>query len=69
MFFIKGSGKVFHRLNDLRSGSAPQPCGAKLDRYSLMMLNRGEIPSRVLEERPPDGQLCKHCEKAEEDGC
>ena len=63
MFFLTGMGKVFHILDDEQEGSAPLPCGMRLDNYSLWMLQSGKLALNVFREKPADGMLCKKCER------
>ena len=63
MFFLTGMGKVFHVLENEQDGSAPMPCGMKLDRYGLWMLHSGRLPGNVFKEKPAEASLCKKCEQ------
>jgi hypothetical protein len=62
MFFIKHGSQVCHVVYDLRTGAAP--CGAKPRRHELLRYQDGRPTPNILEERPADTRLCKHCEKA-----
>jgi hypothetical protein len=61
MYFITQGGSVYHILSDLRSGAAP--CGARLSKLDLLRLSEGKPTRRVVESKPDDAPLCKHCEK------
>ena len=65
MFFTGGKSSVFHILADRRGGTAPAPCGMKLARYDLLMLQRGTPTPHVLKVKPSEAPLCKHCEKSQ----
>jgi hypothetical protein len=64
MFFTGGKSSVYHILADRREGTAPAPCGTRLTRYDLLMLQRGRPTRQVFQEKPPEAPLCKHCEKS-----
>jgi hypothetical protein len=64
MYFTRHLGNVYHIL-DGSTGSAPSPCGARLEKIALIHLRAGE-PSRFLTaEKPAHIPLCKHCRKSQ----
>jgi len=63
MFFTVSSGKVFHILDNAEAGSAPMPCGRRLDNYSLWMMKQNKPSPYVFRELPVGGKLCKVCEQ------
>jgi hypothetical protein len=64
MYFTRGNGSVYHILAYPSSGSAPPPCGTKLDRYDLSMYLAGKLTPNIVTEKPSHAKLCKHCEAA-----
>lgn len=62
MYFLNSSGTLYHILEDIRTGEAPDPCGAKVKQYELARYQEGK-PSRILSDKPKDIPFCKHCEK------
>ena len=65
MFFIGPKSSVYHILADRREGTAPAPCGMRLARYDLLMLQRGTPTPQVFKEKPPGAPICKHCVKSQ----
>ena len=68
MFFTDSKSSVYHILANSREGTAPAPCGMKLPKYDLIMLQRGTPTPQVVKDRPPGTPLCKHCEKSQGGG-
>jgi hypothetical protein len=65
MYFYTQQGAVCHILEDIATGTAPAPCGAKASKFELMRIHAGKPTSRILTEKPANVPLCKHCQKAE----
>ena len=64
MYFTKGTSGVYHILAYPNSGSAPPPCGVKVDRYDLNLYLTGRPTHAIVAEKPADARLCKNCETA-----
>ena len=64
MYFFTNQGAVCHILEDIEDGKAPAPCGARLTRVELLCLQAGMPTSKILDEKPVEIPLCKHCQKA-----
>ena len=65
MYFVKLNGNVCHLLEDLNSGQAPRPCGAKIERVFLRHFLAGRPTAHIMSEKPENMPFCKHCQKAE----
>ena len=66
MYFVTNSGRGgYHVLEDEQTGTAP--CGARLSRLDLFLLNSGKPAPRVIAEKPEEAPLCKPCERMEEE--
>ena len=68
MYFTKGTSGVYHILAHPKSGSAPPPCGAKAERFDLIMYQAGRQTPNIVAEMPAGARLCKHCEAAARKG-
>ena len=62
MYFLNSQRTLCHIIEDMITGEAPDPCGAKASKIDLIFYQDGR-PSHVLPDKPQDVPLCKHCEK------
>ena len=62
MYFLNSQRTLCHIIADMRTGEAPDPCGSKAQKYDIQRYHKGE-PNSLLQDKPPDIPLCKHCEK------
>ena len=62
MYFLNSQRTLCHIIEDMRSGEAPDPCGAKADRADIVRYHKGK-ENRLLAEKPAHIPLCKHCQK------
>lgn len=69
MYFIKRSSMICHILDDEETGRAPAPCGITADRLTLVNYQSGKPTPEMMEEKPANIPLCKHCQKAEAGMC
>jgi hypothetical protein len=63
MYFLNSFGTLCHILEDIRTGEAPNPCGAKARKLDLIRHQEGKM-SKILPDKPADVPFCKHCQKA-----
>jgi hypothetical protein len=64
MYFTRQLGNVCHILDE-RTGRAPTPCGARLEKVALMHFRAGEPSRFITAQRPVRIPLCKHCQKSQ----
>ena len=62
MYFLNSPRTLCHIIGDIRTGEAPDPCGARARKIDLLLHQEGK-PNNLLPEKPKDIPLCKHCEK------
>ena len=62
MYFLNSQRTLCHMVEDLRTGKAPDPCGARARKFDLQRYQEGK-PSGLLIVKPQDIPLCKHCQK------
>jgi hypothetical protein len=65
MYFFTTQGTVCHILEDEKTGRAPAPCGSRVSMIDLISLHAGKLTSQIIEKKPAEIPLCKHCRKAE----
>jgi hypothetical protein len=63
MYFLNAPRTLCHIIEDLRTGKAPDPCGAKAHKIELRRYQKGE-PNKLLKVKPQDIPLCKHCQRS-----
>jgi hypothetical protein len=63
MYFLNQARTLCHVLEDFKTGEAPDPCGARVNRIYILRYRQG-VTSFIKREKPDDIPLCKHCEKA-----
>jgi hypothetical protein len=64
MYFFNKGNTLCHILEDEETGKAPAPCGAQAGKIGLISLRNGRSTSQIVEEKPADIPLCKHCQKS-----
>ncbi|MDT4895037.1 MAG: hypothetical protein QOH25_114 [Acidobacteriota bacterium] len=64
MYFLNSQRTLCHRIEDMRTGEAPDPCGKKAYKLDILRYQRGELHN-LLPEKPKDVPLCKHCQKSQ----
>lgn len=62
MYFLNASRTLCHIIGDMRSGKAPEPCGAQAHKTDLLRYQKG-APNNLLKVKPQNIPLCKHCQK------
>jgi hypothetical protein len=62
MYFLNTARTLFHMIEDIRTGQAPDPCGSRANKLDILQYHEGK-PNKLLVEKPTDIPLCKHCEK------
>ncbi len=62
MYFLNSQRTLCHIIEDMRTGEAPNPCGSRAFKLDILNYQEGK-PNKLLEVKPPDIPLCKHCEK------
>ena len=65
MYFLNSRRTLCHMIEDLRTGEAPDPCGAKANKLDVLRYYEGK-PNNLLPDKPVDIPLCKHCQKSDE---
>jgi hypothetical protein len=63
MYFLNSQRTLCHMIEDMRTGKAPDPCGSKAPKFDIIRYLEGK-PNHLLQVKPSDIPLCKHCEKA-----
>jgi hypothetical protein len=63
MYFLNAQRTLYHMIEDMRTGKAPDPCGSKAHKSDLLRYQTGK-PHNLLNVKPQDVPLCKHCEKS-----
>ncbi|HEY0547875.1 MAG TPA: hypothetical protein VGC91_21025 [Pyrinomonadaceae bacterium] len=64
MYFVKLYGGVFHILDDINTGRAPEPCGATLESFITEGYLAGKPTTQITVEKPSHVPFCRHCQKA-----
>lgn len=62
MYFLNSQRTLCHRIADLKTGEAPDPCGSKASKLDVLHYQEGK-PNNLLPDKPANIPLCKHCQK------
>jgi hypothetical protein len=62
MYFLNAQRTLCHMIEDMRTGKALEPCGSKASKSDILRHQTGK-PNNLLEVKPKDIPLCKHCQK------
>lgn len=62
MYFLNSQRTLCHIIRDIRTGEAPEACGAKASKSDVISYRYGQ-PHGLLQKKPADIPICEQCQK------